>query len=363
MKRLRMAVIGVGHLGKEHARILASLPEVELVGVVDARREQAEAVALRCSTRAYSDCDSLPGRLDAAVVAVPTSDHHRVASDCLHQGISLLVEKPLATTPEQGEELVRLARTHGAVLQVGHIERFNPAFEELRRRPLQPKFILGERVGPFSGRSTDIGVVLDLMIHDLDLVLALVNAPVQEVHAAGASLLGGHEDMAHATLRFADGCVAHLTASRVHPAASRRMQLWGAEGYAGLDFSRRHLTLMQPTPQLRQWQRDPHSLDPAILQGLRTELFGRHVEMCEQTCAGGDQLTAELQDFVTCVRTGTRPRVSGEDGLAALTLANRILERIRTHAWTGAPDGPRGPRDLPAPCGVLFPSSERNLAA
>jgi predicted dehydrogenase len=190
-----------------------------------------------------------------------------------------------------------------------------------------------------------------------------VNAPVRAVSAVGAALLGGHEDMVHATLHFANGCVANLTASRAHPAPARRMQLWGAEGYAGLDFSRRQLTLMQPTPQLRRWQRDRQPLDSATLASLRTELFGRFVQTCEYTCAGGDQLTAELEDFVRCVRTGARPRVAGEDGCAALALAARIVACIRAHAWTGAPDGPHGPHDLPAPCGPLFPTSERNLAA
>ncbi|MBI1918194.1 MAG: Gfo/Idh/MocA family oxidoreductase [Planctomycetes bacterium] len=231
MERLRLAVIGVGHLGKEHARILAGFPDVELAGVADTRTEQAEAVARRCSTRPFTDhrrlLDEHP---NAAVVAVPTVHHHAVAVDCLRAGVSLLVEKPLAASLEEADELVALAQRARVVLQVGHIERFNPAFEELARRPLQPKLVHCQRFSPFSGRSLDIGVVLDLMIHDLDLLLALVRAPVRDVSAVGLSLLGGHEDLAQARIIFENGCVAHLSASRVHTGPVRRMEVWAPGG-------------------------------------------------------------------------------------------------------------------------------------
>src|SRR5215469_6055932 len=167
MRRLRVGVVGVGHLGKEHARILSGLPDVELVGVADSQAAQAEAVAGRCGARAFTDHRQLLPLVEAAVIAVPTAAHHAVAADFLSGGVPLLVEKPLASTLGQAEDLVALAARHQALLQVGHIERFNPAYEELRRRPLQPKYITCERYGGFTGRSTDIGVVLDLMIHDL----------------------------------------------------------------------------------------------------------------------------------------------------------------------------------------------------
>src|SRR5579883_1099075 len=166
MARLRLAVIGVGHLGKEHARILAGMPDVELVGVADPNAPQAEAVALRCGTRAYADHRQLFDAVDAAVVAAPTAHHHAVACDFLRRGVPLLIEKPLAAELDKADEMVGLARRHGTVLQVGHIERFNPAFEELCRRPLRPKYVSCERCGGFTGRSTDVGAVLDLMIHD-----------------------------------------------------------------------------------------------------------------------------------------------------------------------------------------------------
>ena len=268
MTRLRLAVIGVGHLGKEHARILAGMPDVELVGVADVNRDQADAIAQRHATRAYGDYQLLLSLVDAAVVVVPTTYHHAVAGCFLRRGIATLVEKPLAMNLAQARDLEKLARDHQVLLQVGHIERFNPAFEELQSRPLRPKFIASERLSPFSGRSADIGVVLDMMIHDLDLVLALVRSPVRSVQAVGIAVLGGHEDVAHAHLVFENGCVATLSASRVSPTTVRRMHLWGAEGFAGVDFAQRRLRLTQPSESFRQHHGDPRKLSAASLSRL-----------------------------------------------------------------------------------------------
>jgi predicted dehydrogenase len=333
MGRLRVGVVGVGHLGKEHARILAGLPDVDLVGVADVNLAQARAVAGRCNTRAFSDYRPLVGGLDAAVVAVPTRHHHAVAGDILRQGVALLVEKPLALNRAQAEELVDLARRHGALLQVGHVERFNPAFEELQRRPLRPRFVHCQRLSSFTGRSTDIGAVLDLMIHDLDLLLALTGAAVTQVQATGLTLLGGHEDVAEARLVFAGGCTAHLTASRVSPGPFRRMQVWGPEGHACVDFARRQVTLTQPSP------------------GAASE---PPLEVLELDRNQGDQLTRELQEFVTGVRTGAPPRVRGEEGRDALALADRILACIASQ------DAPAQVTDTPQ---KLFTPIPGNIAA
>jgi predicted dehydrogenase len=362
MSRVRVGVVGVGHLGKEHARILATLPEVELVGVVDSNAAQAESVAQRCGTRAFADHNALVPLVDAAVIVVPTTQHHAVAADFLRRGLPLLVEKPMARTVRQAEEMVELAEQHGALVQVGHIERFNPAFEELQSHPLQPKFITCERYSGFSGRSTDIGVVLDLMIHDLDLVLALVQAPVRTVEALGVAVLGGNEDLAQARLTFSNGCVADLRASRVHPTPVRCMQVFGPEGFAGVDFARRHLTLMQPSEPLRQRQLDSRRLDSATIATLKTELFGRHVQIQELDCNAGDQLTMELREFVHSVRTGQRPRVDGAAGRDVLALASRILDSLHAHSWAGTA-GPSGPLHLPQPCGALFLPPAKPMAA
>ena len=334
MPRPRLAVIGVGHLGKEHARILAGLPEVELAGVADVHADLARSVGERCRTRACTDYRQLLTAVDAAVVAVPTVYHHAIACDLLRRGVSLLVEKPLAASLAQAEELVELSRRHGTLLQVGHIERFNPAFEKLQEYRLQPRLVVCERLGPFTGRSTDIGAVLDLMIHDLDLLLALVGAPVRSVQAAGLSVVGEHEDVAAAHLGFANGCVAHVTASRVSPAPLRRMQVWAPEGFAGLDFARRHLTLQQLSDELRHRRLNLRGLDPTT---LRNEMQRRHLPALELDCNQGDQLTCELQDFVRCLRTGTRPRVGGEEGRAAVALAQRVLDSLRVQLRADSP--------------------------
>jgi predicted dehydrogenase len=362
MARLRLAVVGVGHLGKEHARILSQLPDVELVGVADPRGVQAAAVAQRCGTRAYPDHRELLTKVDGAVVAAPTAHHHAVVRDFLERGIPVLVEKPLAPDLAQADDLVALAARHGAVLQVGHVERFNPAFEELQRRPLRPKFITCERCGGFSGRSTDVGAVLDLMVHDLDLVLTLVRAPVRSVEALGVAVLGGHEDAARATVTFADGCVVQLSASRVNPAPVRRMNVWAPEGFVAVDFAKRHLTLTQPNRKALHAAFDSRKLDPATLESVRTELFSRYLQVCELDCHGGDQLTRELEDFVHCIRTGDTPRVDGTAGRDAVALATQVLTSLRRHAWEGDEAGPCGPNSLPAPLGALFGVAESQAA-
>ncbi len=355
MARLRIAVIGVGHLGKEHARILASMPDVELVGVADVNAEAAQNVAKRLDTRAFSEYWPLLNLVDAACIVVPTSLHEPVAAEFLRRGIPLLVEKPLAPTLLEAEKLVSLAEKNDTLLQVGHIERFNPAFEEVKRRNLQPKFLRAKRLGPFTGRSNDIGVVLDLMIHDLDLLLDLVDSPVESVEALGVSVFGSHEDIANARLHFANGCIAEVTASRAHPEPHRQMHLWGPEGYAGLDFAKRKVTLVQPSAELRANGLDPSKLDPASRARIKEELFSRHLETYTIDGKAQDQLTCELKEFVDCIQTGTDPRVPGAAGRDAVALADRILQSLRNHAWTGNAPGPAGPCHLPEPGGKLFP--------
>ncbi len=364
MTRLRLAVVGVGHLGKEHARILSGLPDVELVGVADLNAAQAENVARRVGCKAYVNYRPLLHLADAAVIAVPTTHHYAIAGDFLRCGIPLLVEKPLTADLEQAETLAHLARQQGIPLQVGHIERFNPALQALQQHALQPKFVECERLGSFSGRSMDVGVVLDLMIHDLDILLALVQAPVRSVEALGVAVFGEHEDIAHARLTFANGCVANLTASRVSPVMLRCMRVWAPEGYVCVDYAKRRLSFIQPTHELRRYGAGNRQLDPASLLMLKNNLFGRYLEACDRECdARNDPLTCELQHFVDCVRTGARPIINGEDGRDAVALAMRILDSLRAHQWEGHAGGAIGPSHLPAPFGQLFQPAVRDLAA
>jgi predicted dehydrogenase len=356
MTRVRMAVIGVGHLGQHHARILASLPDVDLVGVVDANPDQARAVAAKLGTTAFDRFEPLLDRVDAVSVVTPTVHHHAVASAFLRAGVPALVEKPICRTLAEAEDLIALAAASGVPLQVGHIERFNPAFEELAKRPIRPKFVEAERHGPFTGRSIDIGAVLDLMIHDLDLLLALVGGPVTRVAAVGAAVFGGHEDMVNARLEFENGCVAHVTASRITRHPKRRLRVWAPEGYAGIDFVTRKLTLVQQSEELRQHGIGADRLDAAAKARLKDEVFGRYLQVLTLDADRKfDQLTAELKHFIDCVRTGHTPCVSGSDGRDALELAERILAALREHPWEGSADGPHGPQGTPAPAGWLFP--------
>ena len=362
--KLRMAVIGVGHLGQHHARILAGLPDVELVGVADANSTQADAVAERHQTQAYTHYGPLLDKVDAASIVVNTVHHHSVAMAFLERGIPLLIEKPITTTLAQADELIATARRQGAFIQVGHIERFNPAFEALQARPIQPKFVECERHGPYTGRSTDIGAVLDLMIHDLDLLNALDGTPVVSVEAMGVAVFGGHEDMVNARIKFESGCIAHVTASRIAPLAKRRLRIWAPEGYAGIDFVHRKLSLVQPSDDVRRHGLDVKNLDQVRRTQLHSEVFGRHLEMHHQTCsAPADQLTRELQDFIHASRTGGKPRVTGEDGRAALALATSVLDCVRNHQWEGTADGATGMM-MPPASGKLFRSNtDRNSAA
>ena len=250
MKRLRVGVVGVGHLGQHHARILSAMPGVELVAVADARVEQAQAVAAKCGTVALGDYRPLLELVDAVTIAVPTCLHRQIGGAFLEKGIATLVEKPMASSLAESEELVAQARASRAVLQVGHIERFNPALRALEKLAVRPKFVNAERLSTYTFRSTDIGVVFDLMIHDLDLLLSLIAAPVRSVAAVGVSLFGEHEDVANARVEFEDGSVANLTASRASYTPSRKMRIWGAEGYASLDFAAKEATVIRPSEQL-----------------------------------------------------------------------------------------------------------------
>jgi len=356
MQPVKIGVVGVGHLGKEHARILAGLRGAELVGVLDVDAHQAQAVAERCGTKVFSGAAELAKHVDAVCIVVPTKHHHSVAAEFLSRSIPTLVEKPLALNLEQANDLVALSHKHRTILQVGHIERFNPAYEELRSRTINPKFVECERHGTFTGRSTDIGAVLDLMIHDLDLLLDLVGGPVLDVQALAATVFGGHEDLANARLKFAGGCVAHLTASRMTPIPKRKLRVWAPEGYAGIDFVRKSLTLVQPSDELRQRRIDFQELDPAARAQLKDQVFTRHLQSVELNCNHGDQLTRELEHFLHCVRTGSAPRVGGEQARDAIALAMRILASAQEHAWE--PEGAQGPNAYPPPMGGLICNDE-----
>ncbi|ADV61343.1 oxidoreductase domain protein [Isosphaera pallida ATCC 43644] len=363
--RLRAAVVGVGHLGRHHARILGGMPDVELVAVVDTRIEQAREIAQARGplVQAYSEIGPLlepEARLDAVVVAVPTMLHHDVAIEFLRRGISCLVEKPLAAELGHAVALVNAARAGGAVLHVGHIERYNPVFEALQLTGFRPRVLMAERRGSTNFRCLDVGVVLDLMIHDLDLILALVPSEPKTVHAVGLNVLGGHEDEAMAHVEFEDGTVAILTASRISDTTARTMRVWGDEGCVSIDFAARSGATLRPTESTRRGL-DLDGLDRSRPETLRNHLFGKVLRIDPvhrddgsnaPALAGPKQprlgvanfpstmptqrepLAIELEDFISAVVRGTSPRCSGLDALRAMRLADQILRAIHSHRWT-----------------------------
>lgn len=342
--RLRVGVVGVGHLGRHHARILAGLEGVELVGVADTRPEQARSVAEPLGARAHDDYRELLDLVDAVSVAVPTSAHREVAGAFLARGVHAMVEKPLAGSVAEGRDLVDLADRAGLVLAVGHIERFNPIWEAARDRCPRPRYIDAERLGTYTFRSTDIGAVLDLMIHDIDLILSLVGLPVVDVTALGTPVFGGHEDLAQARIEFEDGCIADIAASRASYQPSRRMRLWGADGYASIDFAAREATLVRPSESLRRGDLNLSDVDLSRPDAVRDHLFGQVLMVDHlRPAAPADQLTAELTDFVEAVRLGRAPRVPGSQALDALRVADQILVGLRSYRLDAGSEVPNAP--------------------
>ncbi len=331
---LRVGVIGVGHLGSVHARIYGELPGVELAGVADADAARAAAVAARCRTRAFPSAEALlAAGLDAVSVAVPTTGHLAVGRLCLEAGVPALIEKPLAKTLAEADALVRLSRERKVALQVGHVERFNPALLAVRDRIGAARFIECHRLSPFKFRSTDIDVVLDLMIHDLDIVLHLVRAPLKEVRAVGVSVLLGEEDIANARLEFEDGSIANLTASRVSDKAMRRMRVFSEDAYLSLDFLERAARIFRKVEGFEAAVKALTPEDRKLLQEKPEMVLPKFLTVEAVEIPEEEPLKAELASFVDAVRNGTDPLVPGEHGLRAMAAADRILREIRAHTW------------------------------
>lgn len=308
-KNIKVAVIGVGHLGLHHARIYSELPGVELVGVVDIDKTRVEEIAKQYQTNAYLTYDALLEKeeFDAASIVVPTAVHFSVARDLLNAGIHCLVEKPITASLKEATELVRLANRKKLILQVGHVERFNVAVRELSKLLYQPRFIESHRLAPFDPRVKDVGVVLDLMIHDLDIILAVVKSPVVAIEAVGVAVLTNHEDIANAHLKFANGCIANVTASRVSPDKMRKIRIFQSNAYFSLDYA---------LPELEVYRK--------VVRKGKPDIVYQKVNIEKK-----EPLRLELQSFLSCIRAGKKPVVSGEHGRDALELALEITRLIQ----------------------------------
>jgi len=309
-KKIRVAVVGTGEFGRNHARVYRALDGAELVGIFDENQERATAVAVEYQTRVLKSLEELPGRVDAVSVAVPTVAHAEVGCRLLEMGLDVLVEKPMAVNLAEADALLKAAKKNGRILQVGHVERFNPAViavEPILNRPL---FFEVHRLGVFTPRSLDVDVIYDLMIHDLDILLAMVNEPVVEVKAVGIPVLTEKVDIAHSRLEFAGGAVANITASRVSTERVRKMRFFQQHEYISLDYARRdalRIGVKKPGPQPE---------------------FGFE----KLNAPAVEPLHAELEAFINASRSRKEPRTNGTSGRAALELASRVMASIQEHA-------------------------------
>ncbi len=310
MAKLRVGVVGVGYLGKFHAQKYHQMPDVELVGVVDTDADQGKKVACDNGTAYHPDHQSLFGKIDAVSIAAPTPAHFSIAKDFLQQGVDVLIEKPITSVLEDADELIQIAESKGLIIQVGHLERFNPAVVALEGKISQPRFIESHRLSIFQGRCTDVSVVLDLMIHDIDLILNLVRSEIKTVNAAGISVISGNIDIANARLEFVNGAVANVTASRISAKNERKLRLFQKEAYISIDFANHKITLVHPDM----------SQSNGIIPGMSIE---------ELAFDKGDALDDELKSFVQSVNHRHQPLVTGQMGRDALKTALSIMAQIQ----------------------------------
>ena len=311
MNKIRVGVIGVGYLGKFHAEKYSGMENVQLIGVVDIDRVLAQEVAARFDTRAFADYRDLFGRVDAVSIVVPTEDHFSVAAQCLNHDLDLLIEKPMTATLEQADELIKIAGSRKRVMQIGHLERFNPAVIALKDIVHNPMFIEAHRLSIFTDRSTDVSVVLDLMIHDIDIIMNMVKSEIKSIHAAGAPVICEHADIANVRLEFESGCVANVTASRISTKNQRKIRLFQKDAYVSVDFTSREITII----------RRDESITGDLIPGM---------DIRQLSFSETDALEDELASYIQSVSTRQTPVVSGIVGRKALEVALSITDQINT---------------------------------
>jgi len=313
MKKIRAAVVGVGYLGRFHAQKYARMADCELTAVVDPDAQARDAVAAELGTRALADHRTLLGEVDAVSVVTPTQAHFAIARELLESGAHVLVEKPITETPEEARELIRIAHDRGRVLQVGHLERFNSTILAAEPYLEAPRFIECHRLAPYRERGTDVNVVLDLMIHDIDIIQTIVGAPIEAIDAVGAPVFSDEIDIANARIRFTNGCVANATASRVSLRTERKLRIFEDAAYLSLDLHQKIMTVIRKRAEAAGAGELPVTIE-------------------ERSLDQGDALLAEIESFLGCIRSGSAPVVSGEAGLRALETAIRITEQVERSA-------------------------------
>lgn len=349
MKALRVVVVGGGHLGKIHLKLLhdhvgtEGSPEIIPVGLVDPVATSRETLGQQWKLPTFCSWEECELPFDAAIIATPTRTHFEVARSLLLAGKHLLIEKPLTLTTRDSQQLIDLAKDRKLVIQVGHVERFNPAFKAARDCIERPRYIELHRASRFTGRSTDVGVVMDLMIHDIDLMLNLVDADVHRVEAMGVSVFGDHEDMAQARVTFTNGAVANLWASRCNYTPQRTVKIIGTNGFVNADLTTRQITTVTAPEEVQAKQLIFNRLSPEAKRNLTDQLFEQVLPQRSFEVPGSNPLLDEQADFFRAIATGSLNQVSAVDGHRAVVVANQVLAAIRAHAWTENSFGPRGP--------------------
>jgi predicted dehydrogenase len=335
---LPVAVIGAGHMGKHHVRLYSQMPQAKLVAVIDANAERAKAMAEPLGVRHGTSLTPEMGDIAAVSIAVPTVHHLAIAQPLIQRGISVLIEKPLAPSGADAQEIATLGEKHGVVVAVGHTERFNPAVRAVTKLGMQPKFVETHRISPFPFRSADVGVVFDVMIHDIDVLLSLVPDEVIRVDAVGVNVFGRHEDIANARIVFKGGAVANLTASRVALKTERKLRAFSESAYVTVDYQKKlgiAITLDRNVDVIK-FMREKNIED---LSKFSAADYGKMVQVEPLVIDDRDALQTELETFLECVREKKRPPVSAEDGVAAVRLAEAIVDSIKSHRWDGDPAG------------------------
>ncbi len=344
--KLRVAVVGVGPMGAGHVKHYKDLPGCDLVAVVDSDPARRAEAALKSGARAYGDARDLLGNVDAVSIATPTSSHRALAEMFLEAGVHVLVEKPMAPSTEDAEAMLAAAKRSRAVLQVGHIERFNPAFRAAREVVDDPRYVVTDRLSPYAFRSQDIGVVLDLMIHDLDIVLEFLHSEVTSVEAIGIPVLSRSEDMCDARLHFADGAIADLRASRVSMKRMRKIRMFQQNAYLSIDYHEKVISIFKKSERYASGELDPQQIDVRSLEDPFGFVFGQLLDVQEHSITSTDALRDQLTSFLAACRGEHPPEVPGEHGLRAVHLAHRIqaavqsyLEREAQRAGIRLPEG------------------------
>ncbi|HIJ67052.1 MAG TPA: Gfo/Idh/MocA family oxidoreductase [Planctomycetes bacterium] len=333
MTKIRTAVVGAGKMGSIHARVYSRLTGCELVGIVDIQRDRADRLAAQYNCKAFTDCESLFGKVDAVTISAPTIHHLGLAKAFIENNVAVMIEKPLAANIEQGREIVALAKKHNIIAAVGHSERCNPVVQAMKRLNIEPKFIEAHRISPYPFRSTDIGVVMDVMIHDIDIILSLAAGAIKKIDAVGVNVIGDHEDICNARIVFDNGCIANVTASRLALKTERKVRLFSRQAYLSLDYLKKEGIVIKADPNVDvvEWIKEHQQAGDFDFSEVNwPDLL--HIEQLD--IEDTEPLRLEQEAFLKAVAEKyAKPEVTAEEGLAAMQCAEKILAAAKKHKW------------------------------